>query len=119
MSDGIGCGRTRDDHEDVARQLYAGCARVERARSLESIIGREELSDDERRYLEFGQLFETTFLRQDPIETRVIDRTLAEAWRLLATLPASELTRLPTAFIERYLPAAVGRSASATAEPPR
>ena len=104
MSDGIGEGRTREDHEHVARQLYAACARVERARSLESIIGREELSDDERRYLRFGEQFETTFLSQDPDEARTIERTLSEAWRLLATLPPSDLTRVPTALLERYLP---------------
>jgi V/A-type H+-transporting ATPase subunit B len=105
MNDGIGAGRTREDHEDVARQLYAACARVERARSLESIIGREELSEEERRYLAFGQLYETTFLRQDVNEPRGIEQTLAAAWRILAALPAADLTRVPTRLIERYLPA--------------
>ena len=104
MSDGIGPGRTREDHEHVARQLYAAYARVERARSLEAIIGHEELSDDERRYLRFGELFETTLLRQDAQEARAIVDTLAAAWRLLASLPASELTRMPMALIERYSP---------------
>jgi V/A-type H+/Na+-transporting ATPase subunit B len=116
MSDGIGANRTRDDHEHVARQLYAACARVERARSLESIIGRDELSDDERRYLSFGRLFEASFLRQDANEPRPIERTLTDAWRLLATLPASELTRVPTAMIERYLPAVDREPAATSAE---
>ena len=119
MSDGIGAGRTREDHEDVARQLYAACAHVERARSLESIIGREDLSEKERRYLDFGGLFETTFLRQDPNEARAIDRTLFEAWRLLATLPASDLTRVPTASLERYLPKSDERLPTTIAEPRR
>lgn len=104
MSDGIGVGRTREDHADVARQLYAACARVARARSLESIIGRDELSEMERRYLDFGDLFETEFLRQDRDEARSIEATLSLAWRLLAHLPASELTRIDPAFIEHYLP---------------
>jgi V/A-type H+-transporting ATPase subunit B len=105
MSDGIGAGRTREDHEDVARQLYAACARVERARSLESIIGRDELSEDERRYLQFGELFETTFLRQDPNEARSIEDTLSLAWKLFAELPVSDLTRLPPPLVARYLEA--------------
>lgn len=105
MSDGIGAGRTREDHEDAARQLYAACARVERARSLESIIGRDELSEDERRYLQFGELFETTFLRQDPNEARSIEDTLLLAWKLFAELPVSDLTRLPPALVARYLEA--------------
>ena len=108
MTDGIGAGRTRADHEDVARQLYAACARVDRARSLQSIIGRDELSDEERRYLRFGELFECTFLRQGADETRTIERTLEAAWRLLATLPATELTRIAPEWIERYRPPSEG-----------
>ena len=105
MSDGIGAGRTREDHEDAARQLYAACARVERARSLESIIGRDELSEGERRYLQFGELFETTFLRQDPNQARSIEDTLSLAWKLFAELPVSDLTRLSPALVARYLEA--------------
>jgi V/A-type H+/Na+-transporting ATPase subunit B len=104
MGDGIGEGRTREDHEHVAGQLYAACARVERARSLESIIGREELSDDERRYLHFGELFEATLLRQDAHQARTIAETLSRAWQLLGSLPAGDLTRMPTALLEQYLP---------------
>lgn len=102
MSDGIGAGRTREDHEDVARQLYAACARVARARSLEAIIGREELSDQERRYLRFGEVFESRFLAQARDEMRPIGLTLERAWEALAQLPAAELTRVAGAFIERY-----------------
>jgi V/A-type H+-transporting ATPase subunit B len=105
MSDGIGAGRTREDHEDAARQLYAACARVERARSLESIIGRDELSEGERRYLQFGELFETTFLRQDPNQARSIEDTLSLAWTLFAELPVSDLTRLSPPLVARYLKA--------------
>jgi V/A-type H+-transporting ATPase subunit B len=104
MSDGIGAGRTREDHADLARQVYAACARVTRARSLESIIGRDELSDLERTYLDFGDLFDTEFLQQGRDEPRAIDATLSLGWQLLAKLPPSELTRVPTAFIDRYLP---------------
>jgi V/A-type H+-transporting ATPase subunit B len=104
MSDGIGAGRTREDHEDVARQLYAACARVERARSLAAIIGGDELSEGERRYLRFGEHFETRFLQQEPDEPRSIDETLSRAWRLFAEIPPADLTRLPAEFIERYLP---------------
>ena len=119
MNDGIGAGRTREDHQDVARQLYAACARVESARALESIIGREELSDEERRYLQFGRLYETTFLRQHPSEHRSIDGTLTAAWRLLAALPASDLTRVPTRLLERYLPTSDKGPVAAGAESPR
>jgi V/A-type H+-transporting ATPase subunit B len=106
MSDGIGAGRTREDHGDIARQLYAACARVARARALESIIGTEGLSELERRYLDFGASFEAQFLRQGRDEARTISATLDLAWRVLGSLPASELTRLPADLVARHLPQA-------------
>jgi V/A-type H+-transporting ATPase subunit B len=102
MGEGIGANRTREDHPDVARQLYAACARAARARSLEAIIGRDELSEIELRYLEFGDAFEREFLHQDPRERRPIAETLRLAWSLLARLPAAELTRVSPHLIEKY-----------------
>jgi V/A-type H+-transporting ATPase subunit B len=87
MKDGIGAGRTRDDHHAVARRLYAAVARVARARALASIIGTEELSDDERSVLAFGEAFERGFLAQDVNEARGIARSLDLALATLAGLP--------------------------------
>ena len=72
MKDGIGAGRTREDHAVIARQLYASVARVARARALESIIGADELSAVERAYLQFGEAFERSFLTQGVREARQI-----------------------------------------------
>jgi V/A-type H+-transporting ATPase subunit B len=99
MSDGIGEGRTRHDHEAVARQLYVACARVARARALESIAGREELTARERRYLAFGEAFERRFLSQGRDESRPIGATLDAAWDALDELPAEELTRIPAELL--------------------
>lgn len=101
MSDGIGPGRTREDHEDVARQLYAACAQVARARSLASIIGRDELAERERRYLRFGEVFEQRVLAQRRDEARSISETLDRAWESLRELPDAELTRIPTEVLQR------------------
>jgi len=104
MNDGIGEGRTRDDHPPLARQLYAACARVARARGLESIVGREDLSPLDRRYLAFGDAFERRFLDQRPDEHRPIARTLDLAWDALAELPDAELTRIPSSLLARRRP---------------
>jgi V/A-type H+-transporting ATPase subunit B len=101
MADGIGPGRTRDDHEAVARQLYVSCARAVRARELESIIGREELSDSERAHLSFAEQFERRFLAQGADERRGIAETLDRGWEVLLTLPDSELGRLPEELVRR------------------
>ena len=95
MGDAIGEKSTREDHEPVARQLYAACARAARARSLESIIGREELSEVERAYLAFAEVFEQRFLSQGPAERRSIAETLERGWEALAVLPEGEKGRLP------------------------
>jgi V/A-type H+-transporting ATPase subunit B len=114
MNDGIGAGRTRDDHAHIARQLYASCARVARARSLESIIGREEQSDVARQYLEFGEAFEQRFLSQQPDEVRTIALTLDRALEILAVLPDRELGHLPARLLDtlRRRPAVASAAAS-------
>jgi V/A-type H+-transporting ATPase subunit B len=100
MSDGIGAERTREDHPDVARQLYAAVARVERARALAAIIGYDELTEIERTYIRFGERFERELLGQR--ERRSITETLTLAWRVLAELPRAELTRIRPVILERY-----------------
>ena len=44
MKDGIGEGYTREDHQDLANQLFSSYARVGEARALASVIGEDELS---------------------------------------------------------------------------
>ncbi|HEX7807563.1 MAG TPA: V-type ATP synthase subunit B, partial [Thermoanaerobaculia bacterium] len=88
MSDGIGEGRTRADHRDVAKRLYAAVARVERARGLASIIGVEELTDVERAHLRFGDRFEREVVAQRGDESRTIAETLDRALNVLRELPS-------------------------------
>jgi V/A-type H+/Na+-transporting ATPase subunit B len=106
MNEGIGANRTREDHAAVARQLYAAYARGGRARSFEAIVGTEELTDEERRYLTFAAAFEQAFLQQSVDEHRTIEQTLAKAWQLLRALPRADLSRIAPALIDRYLGAA-------------
>lgn len=94
MKDGIGEGYTRADHSSVANQLFAAYAKVQDARSLASVIGEEELSEIDRRYMRFGLAFEKFFLTQGFNEERSIEETLDLGWNLLSLLPASELDRV-------------------------
>jgi len=103
MKDGIGPGMTREDHKDVSSQLFAAYARVKQVRNLASIIGEEELSVDDKRYLKFGERFEQVFLIQGEYENRDIGRTLDLGWKVLADLPREELLRVKEEFIEKYL----------------
>ena len=102
MKDGIGKGFTRDDHPDVSNQLFASYSKVQDARSLASVIGEDELSDTDKKYLEFGKAFEALFINQDMGDNRTIDQTLDLGWKLLSILPKSELDRMSSAMIEAH-----------------
>lgn len=102
MKDGIGEGYTREDHQGLANQLFASYAKVIDARSLASVIGEEELSPIDKKYLEFGRQFESTFVNQGSTENRTIEQSLDLGWRLLSNLPKSELDRVDDKLLEKY-----------------
>lgn len=102
MKDGIGAGYTREDHSSLSNQLFAAYAKVMDARSLASVIGEEELSPTDKKYIEFGKRFEAQFVNQGANENRTIDQSLDLGWRLLATLPREELDRVDTATLDKY-----------------
>lgn len=103
MKDGIGEGMTREDHKDVSSQLFACYAKVKEIRALASVIGEEELSELDKKYLDFGNEFEKKFLSQSNDDNRSIETTLDLAWDLLKTLPESELYRINNKYIQKYL----------------
>jgi len=102
MKDGIGEGRTRHDHAQVAAQLFASYAKVKRMRALAAIVGEEELSELDKIYLKFGTAFEEQFLRQGDEENRPIEQTLDIGWQMLSLLPSDELYRIRREDIQRY-----------------
>jgi len=105
MKDGIGEGYTRSDHQPLANQLFSSYAKVSDARSLASVIGEDELSDTERKYLKFGEAFEREFIGQGDAENRTIEQTLDLGWKLLGILPESELDRVDSKLLkEHYRP---------------
>ncbi len=106
MKDGIGKDMTREDHANVSSQLFAAYSKVKSIRNLASIIGEEELSALDKKYLEFGNKFELEFLTQDEYEDRTIEQTLELGWKCLSVLPKEELFRIKPEFIEKYLPKA-------------
>ncbi|MCI8622537.1 MAG: V-type ATP synthase subunit B [Provencibacterium sp.] len=110
MKDGIGEGYTRADHSDVANQLFASYANVQDARALASVIGEEELSEMDRKYLEYGRMFEKHFINQDFSENRTIEQTLSLGWKLLSLLPKNALDRIDNKWIEQYYDEAGARS---------
>ena len=102
MKDGIGKGYTREDHQDLANQLFSSYAKVGEARNLASVIGEDELSPIDKKYLEFGKEFEARYIGQGMEENRTIEETLDLGWELLRMLPREELDRIDTKILERF-----------------
>ena len=113
MKDGIGEGFTRKDHQDVANQLFSCYAKVGDARALASVIGEDELSPTDKKYLEFGKAFEERFIGQDPHENRTIIDTLNIGWELLRMLPREELDRIDTKILDEFYAPADEKAADA------
>jgi V/A-type H+-transporting ATPase subunit B len=102
MKDGIGKGYTREDHQDLANQLFSSYARVGDARALASVIGEDELSPVDKQYLKFGVAMEQEFIAQGHHEDRSIIQTLDKGWELLKLLPREELDRIDTKILDKY-----------------
>jgi len=103
MKDAIGKGFTRDDHPNVASQLFASYSRVQDVRSLAGVVGEDELSKADKQSLAFGELFENKFVSQERDEDREIGHSLDMAWDILLTLPKGDLTRVSLDEIKAHI----------------
>lgn len=102
MNNGIGDEKTREDHRQVADQMYACYAKGIKLRKLVAIVGEDALTAMDRKYLEFTNRFETEYLNQGFVE-RDISESLDLGWKLLSLFPPSELKRCKPESIEQYL----------------
>ncbi|MFP4423857.1 MAG: V-type ATP synthase subunit B [Candidatus Woesearchaeota archaeon] len=102
MNAGIGKEKTREDHKQVADQIYANYAAGRDLRGLVAIVGEESLSEKDKRLLAFADSFEDKFVRQDKNENRSIEATLGLGWSLMSAMPKEELTRIDPKFRESY-----------------
>ena len=102
MKDGIGAGFTREDHAPLANQLMSCYSKVQDARALASVIGEDELSEEDKRYMAFGKAFESRFINQSFRENRTLEQTLNLGWELLSMLPRALLDRVDGSLLDRY-----------------
>ncbi|MDI6801932.1 MAG: V-type ATP synthase subunit B [Thermodesulfovibrionales bacterium] len=82
MQRGIGEGRTREDHREIANSLYKYYAKGRDLRRLEAIVGREGMAESDRGMLNFADAFEREFVNQGMIK-RSINETLDAGINLL------------------------------------
>ncbi len=101
---GIGAGKTREDHSGVLNQLFAAYARGKEVKELAVILGESALSEVDKKFVKFAEAFEEKFIKQGIDEDRSIKETLDLSWELLSILPKNELKRIKEEFIQKYLP---------------
>lgn len=82
MQKGIGTGRTREDHRDLANQLYKNYAKGRELKKLEAIVGREGMAETDQLFLDFATVFENEFIHQEK-QVRSIYKTLDKALQIL------------------------------------
>jgi V/A-type H+-transporting ATPase subunit B len=104
MKEGIGEGKTREDHNNVFMQSYAAYADGCYLREISTIIGAEALGERDKVYLTNANDFENKFIAQGELEKRTVEETLDIAWKLFSALPKEDLKLIKEDFIERYLP---------------
>ena len=104
MKEGIGPGKTKEDHREVFAQLMAAYSEGVYLRELVTIVGTESLTARDRKFLEFADLFERRFINQGEYERRTIEQSLDIAWDLFATLLEDELRQIRPETIKKYHP---------------
>lgn len=101
QGNGIGKGKTRADHKNVADQLFAAYANGLDLRKLVAITGEDALTETDKLYLKFADDFENYFVGQGD-QDRSIDDSLTVGWGILSKLPQSQLTRIGKDAIDKY-----------------
>ena len=104
MKEGIGSGKTREDHREVFSQLISAYAEAQYLRELTAIVGTESLTPRDRKYLEFADLFERWFINQGEYERRSFENTLDIGWEILSVLPEDELKQISPQTLRKYHP---------------
>ncbi|MCX8015462.1 MAG: V-type ATP synthase subunit B, partial [candidate division WOR-3 bacterium] len=77
-------------------------ARGKEAEELQVILGEAALTEMDKVYLKFAELFEKEYVSQGEYENRSIEQTLDLGWRLLRIFPRSELKRVRDKFLDKY-----------------
>jgi len=104
MKEGIGPGKTREDHNNVFMQSYAAYAEGCDLREISTIIGAEALGERDKLYLANADKFEAQFISQGEFTKRTVEETLDTAWNLFSALPEEDLKLISEALIKKYHP---------------
>ena len=101
---GIGDGKTREDHAPTMNQMFAAYAEGKEAKELSVILGEAALTENDKKYVDFTNRFEAEYVDQGNYTNRTIEDTLELGWDLINILPREDLTRIRDEMLDKYLP---------------
>lgn len=99
MQKGIGAEQTREDHRNLANQLYKNYAKGRELKKLEAIVGRDGMAESDQILLDFATVFENDFIHQN-MTARSIYQTLDTGLEILERfklIPKSSIKESKTA----------------------
>lgn len=102
--EGIGEGKTREDHAPTMNQIFAAYAQGKEAKELANVLGEAALSESDKKYVAFTDRFEEEYVNQGSYTNRSIDESIELGWDLLKILPREELKRIKDEMLDKYLP---------------
>ena len=102
--EGIGEGKTREDHAPTMNQIFAAYAQGKEAKELANVLGEAALSESDKKYVAFTDRFEEEYVNQGSYTNRSIDESIEPGWDLLKILPREELKRIKDEMLDKYLP---------------
>lgn len=102
--EGIGEGKTREDHAPTMNQIFSAYAQGKDAKELANVLGDSALSESDKKYVEFTDRFEQEYVNQGNYTDRTIEESLDLGWDLLKILPREELKRIKDDLLDKYLP---------------
>lgn len=84
-------------------QIYESYSKVQDVRNISQIVGEDDLSDVDKKYLKFGDEFERKFLAQEKNENRELEESLDLGWEILKILPRTELHRVSKENLDKFI----------------
>jgi len=102
--EGIGEGKTREDHAPTMNQIFAAYAQGKEAKELANVLGEAALSESDKKYVAFTDRFEEEYVNQGSYTNRSINESIELGWDLLKILPREELKRIKDEMLDKYLP---------------
>ena len=85
-------------------QIFSAYAQGKQAKELAAILGDSALSESDKMFARFADVFESKYVSQGFEANRSIEQTLDLGWELLTILPKAELKRVRDEYIKKYMP---------------